>query len=205
MGLYIISFGIELAALKRAFASKDGALLEAICATDTFDGYASQDVSGAVTTEEALRQIIYGEPYDAQSASSYGYALICLCSYIGVELSGDADFKLGYVTDLIDKYLVDDFGVIGIACAEDLLAEVPDFGLPPVADFPNSGLLSLADIEGLHHQLASIHITDEQIDALLSEASEDQERGFAYEGIKSLKDRIEYCYQHQLVLLSFCH
>jgi hypothetical protein len=205
MGLYILSFGVEVSALKQAFASKDSALFEAVCATETFAGYASQDSPGAVPTREALRQIIYGEPYDARSAPSYGYALISMCSHIGVDLNGHTELKLGYETDLIDEYLVDDFGITGIACAEDLLAEVPDFGLPPVADFPASGILSLAEIDSLHQQLAPITITDEQVEALLDGDSDDDERGIAYEGIKLLKDRIDCCQQHRLALLSFCH
>jgi hypothetical protein len=206
MGLYILSFGVEVAALKRAFASKDSALFEAVCATETFAGYASQDSPGDVPTREALRQIIYGEPYNARSAHSYGYALISLCSHIGIDLTGDEELKLGYVTDLIDEYLADDFGITGIACAEDLLDEVPDFGLPPVADFPASGILSLAEIDSLHQQLAPIALTDEQVAVLLNgDSDDDDERGIAYEGIKSLKDRIDYCQQHRLALLSFCH
>ena len=210
MGLYILSFGVELAALKRAFASQDAMLLQAVAATDTFHGYASQDSPGAVPTGEALRHILYGEPYHAHSALSYGYALISLCAYLGVDLSerlNEAlELKLGYETDLIDEYLVADFAITGIACAEDLLAEVPDFGLPPVADFPASGILSRAEIEDLHQQLAPVTITDEQVAALLdSDSEDDEERGIAYEGIKLLKDRIDYCYQHQLALLSFCH
>lgn len=205
MGLYILSYGIELAKLKQAFASKDEALFAAVCATETFDTYASQDFPGTVPTEDALRQIIYGESYNRESAHSYGYALIALCSYMGVDLNGYTDLKLGYETDLIDKYLAADFGIKGIACAEDLFAEPLNLGLPPVADFPDSGMLSQPELEGLHHQLASIQITDEQITELLDGGPKDEERGIAYEGIKFFKERIDHCYTHQINLISFCH
>ncbi|MBO2008873.1 hypothetical protein [Hymenobacter negativus] len=205
MGLYILSYGVELAKLKQAFASQDAALLEAVCASDTFESYASQDFPGAVPTGEALRQIIFGEPYNVQSGHSYGYALICLCSYLGIDLNGHTDLKLGYVTDLIDDYLADDFDITGIACAEDLLAEDLNLGLPPVADFPDSGVLLAAEIERLHQELANIAITDEEVEALLAGDAEQEERGIAYEGIKALKDRIDYCHRHKLALISFCH
>lgn len=205
MGIYILSYGVELPALKRAFSSKNEVLLQAVCATETFAGYAAQDFPGAVPTAEALRQIIYGEPYDYQSAHSYGYALICLCDYVGVDLTGDSDFKLGYVTDLVDKYLASDFAVDDVDCAIDLFAETPDLNLPPIDDFPGIGILLAAEIQSLYSQLSPIVITDARIDELLSGDLEDEKRGHAYEAIKAFKARIDYCHQHQLALLSFCH
>ena len=71
--------------------------------------------------------------------------------------------------------------------------------------FPDSGLLLRAEIEDLHQQLAAITITDEEVEELQAGSPDDEERGFAYGGIKSLKDRIDYCYQHQLALITFCH
>ena len=106
---------------------------------------------------------------------------------------------------MVDEYLVSDFAIEGFACAEDLLAETPDLGLPPIVDFPAVGMLSAAEIQSLHHLLAPIGITGAQIGSLLAGGSDDEEKGIAYEVIKAIKDGIDYCHQQQLVLLSFCH
>lgn len=202
MGLYLFSYGVDIDKVKQVFASKDAQIFHAIRNTETFIRYAEQDSAGDLTTEEALRQIIYGEEYNKQSAHSYGYALICICNYLGVDLTGNSAIRITYVTDLIDEYLLSDFGVEGIDCYFDLCVGGIDLGLPPNEGFPEMGILQKEDIEMLYNQLNHIDITDKQIEELLDERAE---KGEAYEGIKSLKVRIDYCYHHQLQLVSFCH
>ncbi len=206
MGLYILSYGIDLQKIRQLLSSNDEEAFEAIIATEVFDNYAQQDFKGLLTTKEALRHLIFGETYDAKSAHAYGYALIGICDYLGVDLGGAVEFKLGYVTDLVDQYLASDFSISDVLSGEDLFGHDLNLGLPPVTDFPASGYLTNADLQVLYKELKHIQIDDQQVDELIdSDSEEDEEKGVAYEAIKSFKSRIDYCHQNQLQLVSFCH
>lgn len=207
MGLYIFSYGVDLQQVRQLFASKDEAAFQAIQATDTFDNYADQDSDDSVSTEEALRQIIYGEPYDAQSAESYGYALICICDYVGVNLSDDGiDFKLGYVTDLLDEYLGSDFDVPDFLATNTFFDGDLNLGLPVIEDTPIIGVMPDADLDMLHQGLQSFSTTDEEIAKWLkSSTRQEEDKGVAYETIKVLKKQVDYCKEHGVQLVSYCH
>ncbi|MBC8081716.1 MAG: hypothetical protein H7Z21_00765, partial [Hymenobacter sp.] len=180
MGIYLLSYGISFDELRQSFASKDARLFQKILYSEEFVNYAAQGRAGHVPVKEAIWQIIYGEKYNEHSAGSYGYALICICSVVGIDLSGASSIKITYETDLIDEYLASDFGVEGVDCYDDLCVGGIDLGLPPVEDFPGIGILQTAGITALHQQLKHVIISGEQVEALLANRSE---RGDAYQGI----------------------
>lgn len=201
MSYAIFSYGIDVAEIREALGSKKDDLFHELLQSEMFELYSGQDFEGHTTTEQALADLIYGNPYNKNSAFAYGYAFIVLCSYIGDRLPGQSEIDFLHVSERMDEYLLSDFGV-KMKTADLLLTGALPFDLPAVDDFPMSGLLSVAELENLNEQLKHINITQEQVDILIEE---DDEKGMAYDGIMAVKSRIAYCYANELELISFCH
>ncbi|WP_457602205.1 DUF7691 family protein [Myroides odoratimimus] len=105
-------------------------------------------------------------------------------------------------TDLINKVLPEDFNINDIQIKETLLDSPHPFPIPKIEDWPLIGLVKHQQLVELKNKLASITITEEQIEEL-EDAPE--EREFAYEHIKGIIDNIDYCIANNLDLVSFCH
>lgn len=205
MGYYIFSYGIDLQKVEKSIGSKDQILFDEILKSDTYDTYSSQDFEGCMPTKEALHNIIFGEPYKDSNAHVYGYAFISLCAYLGKKVPFGQEIKLGYETDLINKYLSQDFN-IDIDIEETLLINNPDFGLPKIEDWPLSGILEREELLELSALLSPVEITEQQIEELWDgEDDEDEDKACAYEHILGVKGNIAFCIENNLSFISFCH
>jgi len=201
MGYYIFSYAVEPTKLQNMLGCKDADVYKEIMQTETFQLYAEQDFVGSVSTKNALRQLIFGEPYVYSSGHSYWYAFIALTDYVGEKLPSTHDIKLSYETDLINEYLDADFG-IKIVIEEVLINEQTPFNLPKVADWPLAGLLDKPALKTLLSQLEGIVISDELIESF---AEEDEEKEMAYDSIRQIQDNVSFCLSNDLAMLSFCH
>ncbi|SHL92138.1 hypothetical protein SAMN05444266_105479 [Chitinophaga jiangningensis] len=201
MGYFIFSYAIDYDKLNRSIGSKDIALLEKIQQSDKFQEYVNQDLPADIGTAEALRQIINGQAPDTSCAPSYWHALICLIDYLGKPVGSGERIVLNYETDLINQILREDFKV-DLEVEEVLLNGKLDIGLPLPNDWPLSGILHLGDLFQLQLDLSHVKLSHEHI---IVTTEEDEEEARVLDGIQSLKDSIDYCLQHNKVLISFCH
>jgi hypothetical protein len=205
MGYYIFSFGIDANKIKSAFGSKDQAILEASKSTESYDNYSDSDMSfmDGISTEKALEDIIQGNKMDVNSGYAYGYALICMCEAMGERLSSE-EIKLSHETDLINKYLQEDFGLEEIAIEEMLfMDDSHSFEIPHILDFPMIGLLTHSALKVLKQMLENVHISNDDFERL--EKGENDEKAMIYEHIFCLIQNIDHCVAHNLDLISFCH
>lgn len=205
MGYCIFSFAADVEQVKKVFDSHDSLLFDQIQDNDVFKNYASQDFENHISTKEALRHIIDGEPYRKHSAHAYWYALISIIAFIGHQLPYNQDIELDNETELIDSVLKSDFG-IEATMAEVLLNNFPDLGLPDVATFPLAGAIAPSVISQLNNELQDIVLSSNEIELLWHTQSEmDETKAFVYNSIKGFKDNVDFCYENNLSLISFCH
>lgn len=194
MGHFIFSFGVKIEKIKSIIGSKNQNLFEEIK-----EKYSIED-----TLDLALKQIINGENIDEEAGSSYRYALIYLCRFVGAKLPYNREIKFGYETDLINEFLHNDFNLRHFELEIELLARNTNiFNLPPVLDWPLMGLLTKNQLAKLKNQFIDILISDEKIEELQS--GDDYEQGEAYEHIKGIIQNIDFCLKNELDLISFCH
>jgi hypothetical protein len=208
MGYYIFSYAIDLAKAKSVIGTTDKGLLDAVVETEEFDLYAGQDQQGYTTTRAALEQLVLGKrhslfsKYDKASAHAYWYAFIAICGYLGERLPATHEIKLSYETDLIDAYLLSDFGIT-VKIDELLLnGEGGQFGLPEVQDWPLCGVWGREQLTVQQDRFSAIDITDEQLEEL---AEADDEKEMAYDSIRQIKENVTYCLEKQLGMITFCH
>jgi hypothetical protein len=202
VGYNIFSYAVYFDRTVQVIGSKNQEIFEEIQVTDTFKLYERQELEDHVTIEDALYQLIFGEPYNVSSAHCYWYAFIALCAHEGEEFLNVSEINVGYETDLIDTHLKNDFG-IHLNIESLLLNGSPITSLPPVVDWPQHGILFRPALLSLQEQLKDIHITDDQLDMLLEEDEDDKE--LAYQGIQQLKRKIDFCVANEMELISFCH
>jgi hypothetical protein len=209
MGYYIFSYGIETEKIKAAFHSHDEKFLTSISKTDTFENYKDFLPEGKKTNpQKALEDIINNNPYDADSNFAYGYALICLCDYLGQELPYAQEIKLWVETDLIDKYLAEDFGVKDLVVNGSILFidEPIPFDIPPRDDWPVISVVHKNQLAEIYKKLKHIKITDDEIETLFdSDDEDDEDKACAYEHIKGIIENIACCIEHNLDIINFAH
>jgi hypothetical protein len=208
MGYYIFSYAIDLAKATSVIGTGDPALFDAVLETEEFDLYAGQDQKGYTTTRAALEQLLLGKrhslfsKYDKASAHAYWYAFIAICGHLGERLPATHEIKLSYETDLIDAYLLSDFGIT-VKIDEVLLnGEGGKFGLPEVQDWPLCGVWDRQQLTVQQDRFSAIDITDEQLQEL---AETDDEKEMAYDCIRQMKENVTYCLEKQLGMITFCH
>lgn len=205
MGYCIFSFAADIDEVRKIFDSRDSSLFDQIQDNEVFRNYADQDIENHISTREALRHIIHGEPYRKHSAHAYWYALISIFAFLGHQLPYNQDMELDSETELIDHYLKSDFGIES-AVAEVLLNNFPDLGLPDVATFPLAGVIMPTEIGQLSNELQNVILSSNEIELLWHTQSEkDETKAFVYNSIKGFKDNIDFCYENNLSLVSFCH
>jgi hypothetical protein len=209
MGYYIFSYGIETDKIKAVFNSNDENILELIKKTETFGNYKDFLPEGKKTTpSKALEDIIKNKPYDKKSNFAYGYALICICDALGKKLPYTQEIKFGYETDLIDKYLSEDFEINDLEVNGSLLfidKPIP-FEIPPRDDWPVINVLDKNKLVELDKKLEHIKINDEEIETLMDgDDEEDEDKGCAYMHIKGIMENIKYCIKNNLEMINFCH
>ncbi len=208
MGYYIFSYGIDAGQVTKVFGSKDPELMERIEQNGIFQGYAEDDWDDFDTDlEQALRDIIMGNPLHPRANHVYGYALIGICATLGRELPHTQEIKLGYETDYINKALSEDFKLRDFNIEDALFADNSNpFPMPEIEDWPLIGVLKVAEVIKLRAALQPVVITEEHIDALTeSEHEEEEEKGYAYEHLKGIQENLDFCIARNLDLISFCH
>ena len=201
MGYYMFAYGVKTPEIKAVFGSKDEALLQKVKANETFKNYADEDDDNE--TSKALTDIIMGNQYD-EEGYIYGYAFIGICAALGVELPYNQEIKLGYITDLINETVAEDYDIEIDIEAELFPADYAEpFPLPLIADFPMIDLLDKKRLEHIASLFAKVHKTEDEIEAMLD--GDDDEKGFAYEAIMGLKENIAFCLENELDMVIFCH
>lgn len=192
MGIYLLPYGVKLEKVKAAFKFSDEKLLEEIKKTSVYDCYASQGGGRSVSTEQALRQMIFGEEYDKTCADTYGYALIALVAYWGENLTPEGDvFKIGSVNEGIEQVLAN-YG-ISINFGGAMLSEFYNFDLPRNPDFPVIGGISKDSLEYYQKELEKVNISAEDL------------KDPAKEEAMIFKRAVNYCVEHDLEWVTFAH
>lgn len=209
MGHYIFSKGIKLTEVQKVWSSKDEFLLQKIMQSNTYNNYKKELIKGEIPLEQALREIIFGiRPFTPKYNHQYGYAVICICETIGTELPFTQELKFGYETDLVNEYIDNDFGLDDFIIEDMMIAEVPEpFDIPLIEDFPMIGLLPYSRLLKIQKEMQHINISDDYIEDLWEngEDDEDEDKACAYEHIKGFQNNVNFCVEHQLDLISFCH
>ncbi|MDR0558740.1 MAG: hypothetical protein LBG92_01095, partial [Prevotellaceae bacterium] len=151
--------------------------------------------------------IIKNKPYDKKSNFAYGYALVCICDALGKKLPYTQEIKLGYETDLIDKYLSEDFGVKDLEVNGSLLFidEPIPFDIPPIDDWPVINVLNKDKLIELDKKMEHIKINNNEVEQLMDGDDEDEDKGCAYIHIKGIMENIKYCIENNLEMINFCH
>ncbi len=203
MGYYIFSYGIKTPQIEQCFGAKDTALQERVAANATFKHYADFKIKGKNTApNQALVDIIQGNPFDEASNYAYGYALIGICASEGCELPYTQEIKLGYDTSRIEKVLDLYFKVSNFEIQYYLFPDLmPPFPIPVLDDWPLIGLLKKDGLLEIKAIFKDIDITDEILDAY----KYDEDTLDALENLKGIIQNIDYCLAHHLDMISFCH
>ena len=201
MGYYIFTYGVKTPEIKAVFGSKDEALLQKVKANDVFQNYAEQNQE----TSQALIDIIKGNPYTLEGYH-YGYAFIGICATLGETLPKTQEIKLGYITEVINETVAEDYDIEIDIETELFPADYADpFPLPLIADFPMIDLLDKKRLEHLASLFAKVHKTEKEIETMIDGDEGDEEKGFAYEAIMGLKENIDFCLKNDLDMVVFCH
>jgi hypothetical protein len=129
-------YGVDLGRLKKLYGSGDKAFAEELLKAQAEsladnDGFFEDGISGGnyPNSETAVREIIAGKPKQNDAAAMYGYVLKIICEHIGQPIGED----VAAIRDHPYK--------------SQLVASGPPIPIPyDLADFPEIGYLSLADI-----------------------------------------------------------
>ncbi|MDR2967856.1 MAG: hypothetical protein LBU74_07925 [Methanobacteriaceae archaeon] len=206
MGYYIFSYGIDTDKIKSIFGSNNENIFESIKKTDTFEHYKDFLPKGFKTSpERALEDIIRNRQYDENSGFAYGYAIICISVALGEKLPYTQEIKLGYETDLIDKYLDENFAVADFTLDDILFEEIHPFNIPLIDDWPIIGICYKRRLKELQDILKDVKISEEYEVNPLDMNAEYDDSEFMYMHIKGLKENIDYCIENNLDMINFCH
>lgn len=120
MSYTLTPYAVDLAALQQVVGSGDEALLAAVLAENADE----PDDDDELSTAQALRHLILGEPRDEAQAYQYGYALEMVCRHLGEQLPGDCWESIRWA-------VLEQTGFV-----EVLERSGPPVPLPPSTDFP---------------------------------------------------------------------
>ena len=194
MGMYLIPYAVDIEKVKSTFNSKSEDLYTAIRQNSTYQSYASQGSDNEVTSDKALRQIIFGEEKDAKFAHVYGYTLIGIVAHWGTEIATEGDiFKFGSIMDEQDDKLRE-FGLS--FRMEELVEPIYNFDIPRNTDFPMIGGCGRSTIKSLQTQLNGIAALNAEVDP------------WDYPGLGGvvvLKRGVNLCVKDELDWISFVH
>ncbi|NIG52404.1 hypothetical protein [Chitinophaga sp. Cy-1792] len=202
MGSYLFSYAVNYERLKSACGSKEETLILEIQKSPRFERYSRKELP-VLNMQQALKQIIDGyQPKDWEAAASFWYAFIAMADYFGERLQFNHEIKLHYETDLIDRYLKEDFQV-EFNSLRTLLNGKLSNDLPPGSqDGIYNGVLKEDELLNLRNKLEHISITDERLKEL---EDEDFEKEMAYDCIRQLQKHVNYCLANNLSLVVFAH
>lgn len=202
MGMYIFPKAVNHSLVAKTFGSNDEQLLEKVKKAESYENYSEGWDDEYISLDQALTDIIFAKPYTASSAHMYGYAYICICEALGVDVPSYHELKLGYETDLVTQYLAEDFGIENMEVEEYLFEQDATPELPVRDDFPMLGVIMHKDLQALIDKLPDITLSDDELEELFDE---DDDKGCAYEHLKALKQNLQFCLENNLDLVSVCH
>lgn len=204
----LFSFGINSEEIQSVFGSKNNTLLKQVLATNSFKAYKDFLPAGfKLSTEQAIRQLFYGESLNNNDYHAYGYALICICEALGDTLPYNYEFEQtediqATTIPIINALLANQFN-IGLSIETLLLAENKHpFSIPTIQTFPKIGFVNKADLPSILQKLAAISIENDMIETL---AENEPEKSLAYQNIQALKNNIEDCIEFEYDYISFFH
>lgn len=198
MGYYIFSYGIKTEEIQKVFGSNDKELLDRVQSHKTFQSYAKG--IGARGLSIALMDISTYLPGDNLDSTLDGYALVCICASLGKQLPFRQEFKWGADTDEIAEVLAEDFGIKDVDIEKLLVENGHSFPTSQVRE-PSTSLITLEELKTIKNRLSSVHITDEKIQELVNNGDNE----YTYERLRGLIQNINYCVDHDLDMISFCH
>ena len=164
----------------------------------TFQSYAKG--IGARGLSIALMDISTYLPGDNLDSSLDGYALLCICASLGKQLPYRQEIKLGADTDEISEVLAEDFGIKEVDIQKLLVENGHSFPTSQVRE-PSTSLITLEELKIIKKRLCSVHITDKKMQELANIG----EIEYTYEHLRGLIQNINYCVDHDLDMISFCH
>jgi hypothetical protein len=198
MGYYIFSYGIKAEEIKKVFGSNDNTLLDRVQSHKTFQYYAKGIGDRGLSI--ALTDISTYLPGGNLDSSIHGYGLLCICASLGTELPYRQDIKLGADTDEITEVLAEDFGIKDVDIQKLLVEKGHFFPTSQVLE-PSTSLITLEELKIIKNKLSSVHITNEKIQELANIGDIE----YTYEHLRGLIQNINYCVDHGLDMISFCH
>ena len=111
MGLYINTYGIKLDEINFLINSKDSGKYDGIWAQKPHFPIGLLFESGR-TIEEVVHDIIFGDFERMKTGSlDYNWGIYVMCSIHQKSLPNDFNVKYGSQTDMINKYLKEDFNI----------------------------------------------------------------------------------------------
>ncbi|PHN00747.1 hypothetical protein CRP01_40520 [Flavilitoribacter nigricans DSM 23189 = NBRC 102662] len=192
-------YAVEINKLKSIFSSKNENLIKEIKSTRIYSCYALQDKERPISIETAIRQIINGSPYadSFQDPSAYGYALIVIVDYLGVNLNhAGGNLKLGRIFDgIINKLKTYNI----ILDWTNLIEPIYDFGLPSGAGHPIIGGWRKDKFGELLKSFDQIEITEEHLNWRSKSYDSD------LKGVHILREGIKICTKNNLKWITFAH
>lgn len=199
MGYYIFSYGIKTEEIQKVFGSNDQALLERVQSHKTFQSYA-EDI-GARGLSIGLTDISTYAPGDNLNSDLHGYAFVCICASEGTQLPYRQDIKLGVDTKAITKVLAEDYDIKEMDIQKLLLENGHSFPTSKNID-PSISLITPEELIIIKNKLSTVHITDEKIQEQANRVDIDED---TYEHLREFIQNINYCIDHGLGMISFCH
>ncbi|MDO4250171.1 MAG: hypothetical protein Q4C68_01530 [Moraxella sp.] len=142
MAFYVYMYGTYADDIKKAFGSKDKALIELMFSDAEDVAYYEDIQENNFNVSYAIMDIIYGVPLNNPARYIYGYALIELAKKLGKSLPYLQEIRVGEGTDGIKKFLASDFDIKNVDLVQHLLGCTHPFLIPKIDDFPFIGLIS---------------------------------------------------------------
>jgi hypothetical protein len=199
MGYYIFSHGIKTEEIQKVFGSNDKALLERVQSHKTFQNYV-KDI-GTRGLLIGLTDISTYTPGDNLDNSLAGYAFLCICASLETPLPYRQYIKLGADTDAINELLAEDFGIKDVDTEKLLVTNGHPFPTSQRQE-PSTSLITLEELKTIQNRLSAVHLTDEKMEELTNRGDIEED---TIEHLRGFIQNINYCIEHGLDMISFCH
>ena len=203
MGYYIYGKAVDTNQLFNTLGSKDENLYQKT--VNQLNNNYSDVAPKELTIQQAIYTIMFGENGKPEYDYMYGYAFIEICNILGKDIPCQQELKLGYDTDLVNKYLKQDYN-IDLTIEDFLFSDMIIPNHIEIKEWPMIATLKNEDLQELANILSPINISDEIIKELWDgDDDDDEDKACAYEAIVGLKQNLNFCLENKLDLALFCH
>lgn len=194
---------LKLNKAKEIFWSKDENLKKKLIETERFKDL--QDDSYNFRIEKWIEKILNWEKIWENDYNAV-YAFELIAEEIWEELPYRQDIKFWIETDYIDEFLIKDFWINEFENWEMFFGHNTDFFIPKQKDLPFLWIVTLEELKKYNEIFFKVNIDKEQIERLIDSPDEDEEeKWYAYEHIKWIKENIEYCVENWLDMVIFAY